>query len=105
MFLIQRSMMKKQFKTLLAFFVLALMAMACAVPPAGNPDPSQGQVSTAVALTFQALTPGSENPVTPTPADDTLLPHSLYFLANDTAGLVQVFRLERDGKTRRQVTS
>jgi hypothetical protein len=29
----------------------------------------------------------------------------LYFLANDKTGLVQVFRLEKDGKTRRQVTS
>ena len=35
----------------------------------------------------------------------TLLPHSLYFLANDNAGLVQVFRLEKDGSTHRQVTS
>ena len=40
------------------------------------------------------------------PAGSTIsLPHTLYYLAADSAGLTQVFRIEKDGVTRRQVTS
>src|SRR4030095_5296354 len=41
-------------------------------------------------------------PETPT---DGLLTHTFYFLGTDAAGLTQVFRLEKDGKTMQQVTS
>jgi hypothetical protein len=51
------------------------------------------------------MTPVPNDGVTPAPVENTLLPHSLYFLAKDSAGLMQVFRLEKDGKTRRQITS
>jgi hypothetical protein len=99
-------MMKKHFRPLLAFFILTLMTVACGLPSlGGNPGPSQGEVSTAVAMTFQALTPGNDGTVTPVPIENSLLPHNLYFLANDNTGLVQVFRLEKDGRTRSQVTS
>jgi hypothetical protein len=99
--------MDKRFQPLLALLFLALAIMACALPSVSveNPAPSSDAVSTAVASTFQAMTPVSTSGVTPVPAGSTLLPHSLYFLANDNTGLVQVFRLERDGKTRRQVTA
>ena len=98
--------MKKRFPPLLAFGILTLLTIACGLTTVvGNPGPSQGDVSTAVALTFQALTPGSGGDLTPAPVESSLLPRSLYFLANDDAGLVQVFRLEKDGKTRKQVTS
>jgi hypothetical protein len=33
------------------------------------------------------------------------LPHTFYYLAPDSAGLLQVFRIEQDGTTQRQVTS
>jgi Tol biopolymer transport system component len=99
-------MMKKRFQPLLAFFILALLTAACGLPSlGGTPSPLQGEVSTAVALTFQALTPGSDGTVTPAPVENSLLPHSLYFLAKDNTGLVQVFRLEKDGRTRSQGTS
>ncbi len=98
--------MKKHFPPLLAFSILALAMLACSVSlVSGNPEPSQDDVSTAVALTSQVLTPESNGNATPGPVENTLLPHSLYFLANDNAGLVQVFRLEKDGSTHRQVTS
>ena len=99
--------MNKRFRPLLAFMILALALMACALPSVSleNAVPSSDAVSTVVALTFQAMTPVPNEGVTPAPVENTLLPHSLYFLANDNAGLVQVLRLERDGKTRRQVTS
>ena len=52
--------MKKHFPPLLAFSILALAMLACSVSSVGgNPEPSQDDVSTAVALTFQALTPDS----------------------------------------------
>jgi len=98
--------MKNRFLPLLAFFSLALVTIACGLPFIGDtPGPTQGDVSTAVALTFQALTPGSGGSVTPAPVENSLLPHSLYFLATDSGDVTQVFRLDKDGKTRKQVTS
>lgn len=99
--------MKNQIRLLLAILILASAALACASPLGGNDGsgPSPEAVSTAVALTFQALTP-ADSTVTETlePAAG-LLPHSLYYLGNDNAGLTQVFRIEKDGKTIEQVTS
>ena len=98
--------MKKRFQSLLAFMILAFATVACGLPSVGgNPVPSQGEVSTAVALTFQALTPVSDGTATPAPVETSLLPHSLYFLAADSTGQTQVFRLDQDGRTRKQVTS
>ena len=68
---------------------------------------SPDAVPTAVALTFHVLTPVDDN-VTETPEPDTatgLLPHSLYYQATDSAGWMQVFRMEKDGRTVKQVTS
>jgi hypothetical protein len=53
-------------------------------------------------LTLQALTPVSDGGETPEPAG--LLPHSLYYLGRDNTGLAQVFRIEKDGRTIKQVT-
>lgn len=98
--------MKKYFQTSLAFMILALSVMACAVPSVGgNSGPSPDAVATAVALTLQAMTPGTDGGVTPAPVEEGLLPHSLYFLASDNAGRTQIFRIEKDGETTRQVTS
>jgi Tol biopolymer transport system component len=56
-------------------------------------------------MTFQALTPTTVAAAdTPEPAAG-LLPHSLYYLGTDNAGLTQVLRIEKDGKTIQQVTS
>ena len=99
--------MNKHFRPLLAFLALTVAVLACAVPPiSGTPTISSDTVSTVVALTFQALTPPSEGGETlaPEPAAG-LLPHSLYYLGTDNAGLTQVFRIERDGTTRNQVTT
>ena len=60
-------------------------------------------------MTLQALTPETntgntgQTPEPEVPAD-SLLPHTLYFLGTDNAGLTQVFRIERDGKTQKQLT-
>ena len=57
-------------------------------------------------MTLQALTPEVDSGQTPEPEApaDALLPHTFYFLGTDTADLTQVFRIERDGETQKQLT-
>jgi len=92
--------MNRRFQLLTTLFILAVLIAACNVPTGTQPS-SNDQVATVVATTLQAITPDVE-PETPA---DSLLPHTLYFLGIDAAGLTQVFRLEKDGKTLQQVTS
>ena len=99
--------MKKAFFPLVMIAVLALVA--CASPAADNvTQPSiSDEVATVVALTLQA--PTLEVAVAPTntnvpEAPTSLLPHSLYFLGKDNEWISQVYRLERDGKTKTQLT-
>ena len=112
--------MKKRFRPLFAFLLLTVVALACdlpipsvPVPPGGataTPPFSPEQVGTAVAMTLTAAVPGGTAP-TPTgpsaatPGGGILLPHTFYYLGTDSAGLIQVFRVERDGVTQRQLTS
>ena len=101
--------MKKRVHSMFAFLILVLIMTACDVPSIGNDAPasSPDELSTVVALTFQALTPTGE-PVTETPeliSGTDLLPHSLYYQAADGTGLTQIFRMEKDGTTVKQVTS
>jgi hypothetical protein len=63
--------------------------LACANPV---PQSAPLSVETIVAATLTASAPGG------------LLPRALYFLNNDSAGLAQVYRLEKDGKSVKQVT-
>ena len=99
--------MKKHSRTFFALALLTLSITAC-TPPAvgGTPPSSSDQVATVVVMTVQALTPKAETVQTPEPETpaDALLPHALYFLGTDTGGLTQVFRIERDGKTQKQLT-
>ena len=112
--------MNKRFRPFIAFLILALAVLACdlPVPPISIPTtgatptpPFSGeQVGTAVALTLTAAAPGGNNPTAtgpgfPTPGGGALLPHSFYYLGIDSAGLLQVFRMEPDGVSQRQVTS
>jgi len=92
----------KKIRIIFTLLFLAAAVLACA-NPAGTPAPAN--VETIVAMTFQALTAAA--PVvngTPRPAANSLLPHSLYFRNNDKTGVVQVFRLDKDGKTLHQIT-
>jgi len=97
--------MQKKLYPWMAFLVLLVTALACASPlgNGGGQPSSSDQVATMVASTLQALTPvspGGETPVVST----GLLPHAMYFVNTDNAGIVQVFRLETDGKTIKQIT-
>src|SRR5689334_18642990 len=110
-------MMKKNSPLFLAFLLLSLSVLACALPipalpAAGAPTQSIGtapppfsveQVGTAVAMTLTAAAPTPGTNVIP--ATGGSLPHSFYYLGNDSAGLTQVFRIEQDGTTQHQVTS
>lgn len=96
--------MTATFKRLaLAVLLPVLAALACELQP-GTPAVGTN-VETVVAQTMQALTPhpvASESaPALPAGGS---LPHSLYFLNSDSAGFLQVYRLEKDGKTVQQVT-
>jgi hypothetical protein len=95
--------MKKSFYPLLAFLALISTAFACALP-FGNGQPSGDQVATIVAATLQALTPVTSVGETPLPEATGLLPHTFYYLGNDSSGVRQVFRIEKDGKTVKQIT-
>ena len=90
------------------FIVILLFAsllISCAAPapaPQATPD-----VNVIVAQTLQALT-GVPPAVATTPASPStpsLLPRSLYFLNTDAAAHLQIFRLERDGRTLKQITA
>jgi hypothetical protein len=118
--------MGKNVRPFLAFLILMLVTLACDLPiPVPVPPPQSGatptppfspeQLETAVALTLTAAVPDPGDatatvptlPSTSTPGapSATLLPHSLYYLGPDSAELLQVFRIEPDGVTRRQITS
>jgi len=96
--------MLKKFHPLFTIPALLIAALACANPlPV---VPAQPNVETVVAATFQALTAAAPALATATlaPEPASLLPHSLYFLNNDNAGLVQIYRLDREGEAVSQVT-
>lgn len=101
-------MKKNTFRSWAALLILLMTALACALPGVAQPPtPSEDQVATVVAATVQALTPATVETESsePTSAPAGLLPQTLYFINNDSAGLAQVFRLEVDGTTLSQVTS
>jgi hypothetical protein len=122
--------MSKPFRPLIAFLILSVTILACAVPlpqipptlssgtaiPPASPDPND--LGTAVAGTLTALAPVPDDDATSTPSTDatvpaptteegstSALPHTFYYLAPDSAGVLQVFRIEEDGASQRQITS
>jgi Tol biopolymer transport system component len=84
---------------LIALLALTIITLACANPLGGTAPESPANVETIVAATFESLTQAA-----PPPSTSSLLPASMYYLANDGAGLSQVYRLERDGTTMKQLT-
>lgn len=94
-----------KYRSLFAVIILIAAILACATPLGGAEPAQPANVETVVAATLQALTASAQEPVaTVPPVASGLLPHSFYFLNNDAAGLAQVYRLEKDGKTVTQVT-
>lgn len=97
--------MNKRLYPFAALLVLIFASIACVSPLSGAPTPSQDQVATVVALTMQAMTPAGSQATTAPETASGLLPHSLYYLNNAAGGKLQIFRMEKDGKTVHQVTS
>ncbi len=89
-----------------AVLAVGFAALACASPLASSPIPP---AETGVALTLEALSaaatpfPSATAVPEPTAAPD-VLPHELYFLNRDGNGVLQVFRLGKDGAAMQQVT-
>jgi hypothetical protein len=96
-----------RFALLIVFLAIVFGLAACASPVrVSESDPSFDQVETLVAMTFQALAPETASMSTPAPGSSpSLLPHPLYFLSNDSQAISQIYRLERDGKTKLQLTA
>ena len=102
--------MNKNLRSSLVLVLIIMSTLACGLPRQGGNEPdsndatSPDQVATIVASTLQALTPAGAGITDPPVPSSDLLPHSLYFLNNDDAGIAQVYRLEADGKSLSQVT-
>lgn len=95
----------QKIRPFLVLSILLAATFACANPLQGNTPAAPSNVETVVAQTLTALTAfAPQTGVTPPPATSSLLPHSLYFLNNDSKGIIQVYRLEKDGKTVTQLT-
>ena len=108
--------MSKRVQPLIAFLFLTLAILSCDLPVPSVPQPtgaattappfSPDQVSTAVAMTLTAAVPQGGSPTIPAPGGSAgPLPHTFHYLAPDSAGVLQVFRIEKDGTTQRQMTS
>ena len=98
--------MKNNLRFAFAFITLLAAVLACANPLSGT-APATANVETVVAATLDALTayvPAPEANATPLPLTVSLLPHPLYFLNNDSAGLTQIYRLDQAGDTVTQLT-
>ena len=99
--------MKKNFSVFIGFLIVVLVTLGCGGPTtSSSEEPSSAdQVATIVAGTMQALTPNAVEASATPEVLSSLLPRSFYYLGTDNAtGLLQVFRIERDGVTSHQVT-
>jgi hypothetical protein len=97
----------KRMRAFIALGVLLMGTLACAISPGATSTPvTLDRVGTLVAATLTAVAGGSPAPApSDTPAPPAaLLPHSLYYLSKNAAGLYQVYRLEVDGATVHQLT-
>lgn len=99
--------MNRRVYPFVALIFMMLAALACGLPGSGGQPSTPNQVETIVAATIQALTPapGTEPTSVPSTEAPSVLPHSFYYLGTDSSGLTQVFRIEKDGKTQKQITS
>src|SRR5215211_368800 len=108
--------MSRRVQPFVAFLLLVLVILACDLPvPSVPSSPSTGtnpppfspdQVGTAVAMTLTAALPDGGSATIPAPGGAVgSLPRTFYYLAPDSADITQVFRIESDGTTQRQITS
>ncbi len=89
----------------LAGLLIAAAMMACSLPVGGStPEPPTLSPNSTLP-TDTPSAPTEELPTETPPGAPTVLPAALYYLNNDSGGLLQIFRLDPDGVTVRQLTS
>lgn len=97
--------MNKHSRRFAVFLLLVVTLAACASPMGAPQSSSVNEVATTVAMTLQALAPETADRSAGAPdISANLLPRQLYFLGNDEQSISQLYRLERDGKTKTQLT-
>ncbi len=99
-----------------ALIFSVLLLLACVLPAGVATQEPLLPIPTVIAMTMQAissaaaLTPSAvaptslPSPVPSTPTPTLALPRTLYYLKRDGAGVFQIYRMERDGKTVQQIT-
>ncbi len=92
-----------QFLTIVTLILISCGGNAPVSTPAVDPSAVAAVVSTILAGNSTA-TPLPQPTATFTPEPPTVLPRSLYYLAQDGNGKEQIFRLGRDGATITQIT-
>ncbi len=88
---------------LLMFILTSCTGNVPAKTPIANPSAVAAVVSTMLAG-IPTATPQPQSTASLTPEPPTVLPRSLYYLAQDANGKGQIFRLGRDGTTITQIT-
>jgi len=95
------------------FFVVTLLVFLLTACLGNAPTQTElDTLGTVVAETLMAIPSATSTPepiatevvATITPEPNTVLPRSLYYLAADSSGKSQIYRLERDGVTLNQIT-
>ena len=92
---------------------VVILLTGCSDGPTSGAGPTSALPSDAMSipLSSPSATPpdlpdsSARAPTSASAAPVELLPHSLYFLSNDDAGLSQLFLIGRDGETKSQLTS
>jgi len=89
----------------LAGLLVAASILACSLPAGGStPEPTLLNPESPLP-TDTPSTPPDESPTEAPPEALSVLPAALYYLNNDAGGRLQIFRLDPDGVTVRQLTS
>ena len=95
-------------KLFLALGILLIVSLACSFSGNNNSGLTNDEIiATSVAATRESETEAApvDPPVDPTVEPDYLLPQSLYYRAESSPEIFQVWRLERDGVTITQITN
>ena len=92
---------------------VVILLTGCSDGPTSGAGPPSALPSDAMSIPLSSpsatppdlLDSSARAPTSASAAPVELLPHSLYFLSNDDAGLSQLFLIGRDGETKSQLTS
>jgi len=87
--------MNKGIRLFSAFLALTMALLACSFP---SPATTESVGTPTPEASVEPSAQPSASPAGP-------LPHTFYYRGTDSVGLTQIFRIERDGTTRRQLTS